>query len=76
MKMLGDPSGWNYAVRTAVCLAVFLVLRPWRGYAPPRLVYAFPALAVGVAVFSEVEPHPASSRAARAGVARTIFFMW
>jgi hypothetical protein len=51
MKMLGDPSGWNYAVRTAVCLAGFLVLRPWRGYAPPRLVYAFPALAVGFAVF-------------------------
>ena len=76
MKMLGDPSGWNYAVRTAVCLAVFLVLRPWRGYAPPRLVYAFPALAVGVAVFV-VWVLPESDWAARhAPVAHEFYRRW
>jgi CAAX prenyl protease-like protein len=35
MQMLGDPAGWKYAVRTVLCLALFLALRPWRWY--PRL---------------------------------------
>lgn len=33
--MLGDPEGWKYAIRSAVCLGLFIWLRPWRWY--PRL---------------------------------------
>ena len=51
MAGLGAPAGWKYAVRTAAALAAFLVLCPWRDYAPPR-IRNFPlALAAGVAVF-------------------------
>ena len=51
MKMLGDPSGGNYAIRTAVCLVAFFVMRPWRYYAGARLKNALPAFLVGVIVF-------------------------
>ena len=30
--MLGDPEGWKYAVRSAICLGLFVWLRPWRWY--------------------------------------------
>ena len=49
--MLGDPEGWKYAVRSAVCVGLMFWLRPWRWY--PRLEWKnVPlALGVGVAVF-------------------------
>ncbi|MBN1269474.1 MAG: CAAX prenyl protease-related protein [Kiritimatiellae bacterium] len=51
MHMLGDPAGWKYAARSVVCLGLFLWLRPWRWYPPPR-IRCFPfAAAVGVVVF-------------------------
>jgi uncharacterized protein len=48
--MLGDPDGWKYAVRSVVCLGLFIWMRPWRWY--PRLnVRNIPlALVIGVAV--------------------------
>lgn len=50
MQLLGDPAGWKYAVRTLVCLGLFLWLRPWVWY--PRIQWRnLPlALAVGVGV--------------------------
>lgn len=51
MQMLGDPAGWKYAVRTVLCLALFIYLKPWRWYRrldPKNLPLA---LGVGVAVF-------------------------
>lgn len=48
--MMGDPDGWKYAVRSAVCLGLLLWLRPWRWY-PPLNIRNIPlALAVGIAV--------------------------
>ncbi|MDA3873326.1 MAG: CAAX prenyl protease-related protein [Kiritimatiellae bacterium] len=35
MQVLGDPSGWKYAVRSGVCLIVFLALKPWKWSYPP-----------------------------------------
>lgn len=48
---LGDPDGWKYAVRSAVCLGLLFWLRPWQWY--PRIEWKnVPlALAVGVGVF-------------------------
>ncbi len=51
MQMLGDPAGWKYALRTLVCLGIFLYLRPWRLYAPLNLKNIPLAIAVGVGVF-------------------------
>lgn len=48
----GSPSGWTYAVRAVVGLALFLGLRPWRGYAPLRIRNLPLATGVGVAVFA------------------------
>ena len=48
MQMLGDPSGWSYAVRSALCLVVFLWLRPWTWY--PRLQVRNLPLAFGAGV--------------------------
>lgn len=33
--MLGDPEGWKYALRSVLCLGIFVWLRPWRWY--PRI---------------------------------------
>lgn len=30
MQVLGDPAGWKYALRSVVCLALFLAMRPWK----------------------------------------------
>jgi uncharacterized protein len=51
MHMLGDPAGWKYALRTALCAGIFLAFRPWRWYPAPRIRCFLPAFAVGVAVF-------------------------
>lgn len=51
MPLLGDPSGWNYAIRTFVCLALLLWLRPFRHYPAPRIRNLPWAFVVGIAVF-------------------------
>lgn len=51
MQMLGDPAGWKYAVRTGVCVLLFLVLRPWRWYAGLQVRNLGWAVLVGVGVF-------------------------
>jgi CAAX prenyl protease-like protein len=52
MQMLGEPAGWKYAVRSFVCLGLFLYLRPWRWY--PRLNprNILPAVGVGIFVYA------------------------
>jgi CAAX prenyl protease-like protein len=52
MQMLGDPAGWKYGLRSIVCLALFLGLRPWRGYAGMNWRQAPLALLVGSGVFA------------------------
>ncbi len=51
MPLLGDPSGWNYAIRTVVCLALLIGLRPYRHYPALRIRNLPLAFAVGIAVF-------------------------
>lgn len=51
MGILGDPAGWKYALRSGVCLVLFLVLKPWKwNYPPFRWRNFLPASLVGVAV--------------------------
>ena len=52
MTAPGLPPAWNYALRTVVCLALFLWLRPSKGYSHPRIRDLPPAFLVGVAVFA------------------------
>ncbi len=51
MMVLGDPAGWKYALRTVLCLGLFVAFRPWRWY--PRLDarHILPAVLTGVLVF-------------------------
>ena len=49
--MLGEPAGWKYAVRSAVCLGLFLYFRPWQWYAPLQWKHLPLAVAVGLGVF-------------------------
>jgi len=35
MFLLGEPAGWKYAVRSGVCLVLFIALRPWKWDYPP-----------------------------------------
>lgn len=51
MHMLGDPAGWKYAVRTALCAGAFLWLRPWAGYPGLKIRNLPLAFAVGLLVF-------------------------
>lgn len=51
IAFLGDPAAWKYALRTAVGLALFLALRPWRWYAPLKASSLPLAIGAGVAVF-------------------------
>lgn len=51
MQMLGDPAGWKYAVRSALCLAIFLYFRPWKYYPPLQLRHLPMAVGVGILVF-------------------------
>ena len=51
MAVSGEPAGWKYALRSAVVLAMFLALRPWRWYAAPRPGNLPLALACGCLVF-------------------------
>ncbi len=43
------PAAWAYAIRAGLCVALLLVCRPWRWYAPPALRHV--PLAVGVGLF-------------------------
>lgn len=52
MQMLGDPAGWKYGVRSVICLALFIALRPWRGYDCPRWRTLPITVAAGVFVFA------------------------
>jgi len=51
MATLGEPAGWKYALRTVVCLALFLALRPWRWYSRLEVRHILPAVITGIAVF-------------------------
>lgn len=54
MQMLDLPSltpAIAYAIRTVLCLGLFLALRPWRAYAPLRVKNLPLAALVGVVVF-------------------------
>jgi len=50
MLLPGSPSGLTYTLRAAIGLALFLVLRPWRGYPALRLRNLPLAAVVGAAV--------------------------
>ena len=32
MQMLGEAAGWKYALRSVICLGLFLYLKPWQWY--------------------------------------------
>lgn len=44
------PPAWAYAIRSALCLALFVVCRPWRWYNRPQAKFLPLALVVGVGV--------------------------
>ena len=46
------PPAWAYALRSALCLALFLYFRPWRWYGRPQFRHALLATGVGVAVLA------------------------
>lgn len=48
---MGPDGAWRYAVRTGVCLAIFVLLRPWRWYPGPKLRNVLPAVGVGLLVY-------------------------
>jgi len=52
MQMLGDPAGWKYALRTVLCLGIFLYLRPWKWYGKLDLKNIPLAIVVGIGVFA------------------------
>lgn len=49
--LLGDPSGWHYALQTVGGLILLFAFRPWRWYEQPKLKSLPLALAIGVLVF-------------------------
>jgi CAAX prenyl protease-like protein len=49
--IMGDPDGWKYAVRSAVCLGLFVWLRPWIYYPRLNLRHVPLAVVVGIGVF-------------------------
>lgn len=44
------PPAWAYAIRSALCLALFVACRPWRWYNRPQAKFIPLALVVGVGV--------------------------
>lgn len=76
MGLLGDPAGWKYAVRTYVCLALFVVLKPWHWQYPrlnPRNI--LPAIAVGLFVFA-FWVFPQTDFFARFETAHRLYMTW
>lgn len=51
MHMLGEPAGWKYAVRGALCLGLFIYFKPWQWYEPLKVKHLPLALGVGLVVF-------------------------
>jgi len=51
MQMLGDPAGWKYALRSVICLGLFIYMKPWQWYARLNLKNVPAAILAGVAVF-------------------------
>lgn len=50
MQMLGDPAGWKYALRSFLCLGLFLYMKPWQWSYPPLQLKNIP-LATLIGVF-------------------------
>jgi len=52
MQVLGDPAGWKYALRSVICLGIFLALKPWKWSYPPLNLKNLPlATLIGGVVF-------------------------
>lgn len=51
MALSGEPAGWKYALRSVVCLGLFLAFRPWRWYPKLEAKHVLPAIGTGVLVF-------------------------
>jgi CAAX prenyl protease-like protein len=51
MNILGDPTGWKYALRSIICLAVFCYYKPWQWYPRLNLKNVPMALLIGAFVF-------------------------
>jgi len=49
MGLMGDPEGWKYALRSVLCLGIFIYCRPWRWY--PRLNLKNIPAAIGIGIF-------------------------
>jgi membrane protease YdiL (CAAX protease family) len=75
MTVPGLPPAWNYALRTALCLVLFLWLCPSRGYDCPKIRDLPPAFLVGVAVFA-VWIFPESSWIDRWPKLRDLYLRW
>ena len=75
MATPGLPSAWNYALRTIVCLALFVWLCPSCGYARLRIRDLPSAFLVGVAVFA-VWVLPESPWIERWTALRDLYLRW
>ncbi len=75
MAVPGLPPAWNYALRTVVCLALFVRLSPWRGYDRPQFRHLPLAFVVGVAVFA-AWVLPESSWAGRWPALQDLYLRW
>jgi uncharacterized protein len=75
MAIPGLPPAWNYALRTVICLVLFVGLCPSRWYARPRIGNLPLAFLVGIAVFA-VWVLPESAWAARWPVPRDYYLRW
>lgn len=71
----GEPAAWKYAVRSALGLALFAGLRPWRWYGAPSLRHVPLALVAGVVVFA-AWVLPESGWAARWPALRDAYLRW
>ena len=75
MAAPGLPPAWNYALRTVVCLVLFMWLCPSRGYARLRIRNLPSAFLVGVAVFA-VWVLPESPWMERWPALRDLYLRW
>jgi hypothetical protein len=51
LQHVGPEGAWRYALRTGICAALFIGLRPWRWYRMPKLKNVPAALLVGILVY-------------------------
>lgn len=66
----------RYALQTASGAALLCVLRPWRGYAPPRLRCCLAGLAAGVAVWALWIAPETAWMGARWPVVQGLYLRW